>query len=622
MAGARWQRGHQHAVRPASIFARLPGLPSHPTASLEVDARPEPTWPVTRPATALVTAWAPIALLVLLAAGGVLFFIQTNGTSFAYDEWTWIFQRRGGGLGTFLNPHNNHLSLVPVAIYKLLFATAGLRHYWPYRAIVIGAHLACVALLFVYARARVGGYFALLAAALMLFFGPGWQDFLWPFQVAWLIAIACGIGALLLLDRRDRFGDIGACTLLALSLASAGPGIAVAVGVTVDVLQRRRPRDLWIAALPISLYGLWWLAYQHPAPLTSPISTVPPFVLRAAAGALSGLAGLSNANPSTISPDFVRWGVPLLVVGVIALVWRLVRLGYVSSRVLTLLAMALSFWIITGVGRARLSSGFIVITTTGDESRYLYVSAVLILLLLIEAARAEPAPARAFPTTTGLVAGCLVVAAVISNLGLLRAGAWFERTQGQVDRTELGTLDITRSIVQPDFVSSGFIYGIVKAGDYFAAERALGSPAASPAQIAAMPEAVRMDADSQLMQIERVALRPAGTVTHGAGVPPTVDRVESGALATKGACATYRNRTSGPAAASAIELTVPATGLLLTTDHGSAAVGVRRFAAEFRSVGSVGAARRAILRIPSDLAPQPWHVRIVPTASVTACRLS
>src|SRR5438445_181195 len=166
-----------------------------------------------------------------MLAAAVLLAHDTRGTTFFQDEWRWILERRGNSLATFLDPHNQHLSLIPVTIYKLLFATVGLRHYWPYRAVVTAAHLACVPLVFVYARPRVGAYLALLAAALILFFGPGWQDILWPFQMAWLIAVAAGVGALLLLDRRDRAGDIGACALLGVALASAGPGLAVAVGL-------------------------------------------------------------------------------------------------------------------------------------------------------------------------------------------------------------------------------------------------------------------------------------------------------------------------------------------------------------------------------------------------------
>ena len=39
--------------------------------------------------------------------------------------------RRGSSLGTFLEPHNGHFSLVPIVLYKVLFATAGLDDYAP-----------------------------------------------------------------------------------------------------------------------------------------------------------------------------------------------------------------------------------------------------------------------------------------------------------------------------------------------------------------------------------------------------------------------------------------------------------------------------------------------------------
>ena len=118
-------------------------------------------WP--EPAT---MAWA--ALGALLALGAIFLFRETRGTTFNLDEWSWITQRRGSGLGTFLDPHNSHLSLVPVALYKLLFATAGLGDYVPYRVIGIVAHLAVAALVFVYARRRVGDFLALVGAGLML----------------------------------------------------------------------------------------------------------------------------------------------------------------------------------------------------------------------------------------------------------------------------------------------------------------------------------------------------------------------------------------------------------------------------------------------------------------------
>src|SRR5205807_840348 len=98
-------------------------------------------------------AWWPwLALGILLLESGALIAYETRGTTFWADEWLWILLRRGSSVATFLNPHNEHLSLVPIVIYKLLFATVGLHSYWPYRAVAIAAQLGCVTLVFVYAR--------------------------------------------------------------------------------------------------------------------------------------------------------------------------------------------------------------------------------------------------------------------------------------------------------------------------------------------------------------------------------------------------------------------------------------------------------------------------------------
>jgi hypothetical protein len=48
---------------------------------------------------------------------------------------------------------------------------------------------------------------------------------------------------------------------------------------------------------------------------------------------------------------------------------------------------------------------------------------------------------------------------------------------------------------------------------------------------------------------------------------------------------------------------------------------VRRFAGQFQPVGNVAASASATLRIRPDLAPQSWHVRLVPTERATVCGL-
>jgi hypothetical protein len=186
------------------------------------------------------SALAWIGLGVMLVATGAFLLHESRGATLWRDEWDWALYRRGNDLRTFLRPHFGHFSLVPIAIYRVLFATAGLTNFAVYRVMVIAAHLACVTLVYVYARPRVGRFLGLLAAVLLLFLGAASQNILWPFQVGWLISLGAGLGALLALDRRDRAGDVAAALLLALSLASSGVGIPVALGVIVGVLGRRR----------------------------------------------------------------------------------------------------------------------------------------------------------------------------------------------------------------------------------------------------------------------------------------------------------------------------------------------------------------------------------------------
>src|SRR5690348_16449738 len=99
---------------------------------------------------------ARVVLSAAILAAGTLLLHLSRGSSFWADEWDFILHRRGGSLDTFLAPHNGHLSLVPVAIYKLLFAVCGIGSYTPYRIVVTLLSLLVGVLVFVYARPRVG----------------------------------------------------------------------------------------------------------------------------------------------------------------------------------------------------------------------------------------------------------------------------------------------------------------------------------------------------------------------------------------------------------------------------------------------------------------------------------
>ena len=115
--------------------------------------------------------------------------------------------------------------------YEGLFATAGTNYFWFRLVEVIGVIL-CVGLFFELVRTRVGPWAALAPSVLLLIFGYAWEVLLWPANMGTLYALAGGLGALLLLERRPGLhGEIGACTLLTLSVATIELGLAFSAAV-------------------------------------------------------------------------------------------------------------------------------------------------------------------------------------------------------------------------------------------------------------------------------------------------------------------------------------------------------------------------------------------------------
>ena len=147
---------------------------------------------------------AVFAFLVVVAF--VLLYRKGLGTTFYYDEWNFVMNRREWDVETFLRAHNEHLSLLPVLIFKLLFVTVGLDSYGVYRALLLLLHVVCVVLVYVLARERVEPPLALGVAAVILFLGAAWNDLLVPFQISFLLSVAAGLGMLIALERRDVRG--------------------------------------------------------------------------------------------------------------------------------------------------------------------------------------------------------------------------------------------------------------------------------------------------------------------------------------------------------------------------------------------------------------------------------
>ena len=553
--------------------------------------------------------WVAFGALLVVAAAFLLH--ETRGTTFWFDEWVWILDRRGNDLDTFLEPHNEHLSLIPVAIYKLLFATAGLDHYGPWRVLVTAAHLGLATLVFVYTKRRVGGLLALCAAALLLFLGPGWQNIVWPFQVGWLSSLTAGVGALLALDRGDRRGEVLACGLLAVALASSGLGVAIAIGLLVELAWERRWRDVWIVALPIVPYAIWWLAYRPAGIVQANIDQTFDFTVDAAAGALSSLVGLAGSGvPDGV--DALSWGRPLGVAALVLLAILLPRYARIPARIVSLATILVAFLALTGLRRALLQDP--------DTSRYLYVSGLFILLLVAELA-------RGVRVGRGIAAIAVVVtaAAVITNAGTLRDAGRYLRVQAEAARADLAAIELGRDRLKPGFAAAQFPgtpFITLRADTYLDAAAQYGSPAYSTSELASAPEAARMVADAQLVQLYGTDLNVAAA--PAAGNAPQMVGAADGEARPKGPCVELTPQTIRAAdAAPSVEVTVPARGLLVRAGGAPAAVEVRRFADGFTHTphNLVAPSTGATLRFPQDAAPQLWHARVASQERVSVCGL-
>ncbi len=571
------------------------------------------------------------ALGAILGAAAVVLLYAGRHLTFFYDEWDFILGRRGGGLHTYLDPHNGHLSLIPVLVYKVLFKLVGLRHYTAYRAVSIAVQLICAYLLYVLGRRRIGPWLALAPVTLLLFMGTAFQDQLWPFQIGYLGSLAAGLGALALLEDRARhWADARAgvtptppardgwiAALLACSLASSGVGVCFVLATAVTLIAQREPwRRLWVPVLPAVLYVLWSIGWSAGDTTTAnAILGAPQYVANAVAGVAAGMAGL----------DAGAWGPPLAVglFGAVVLTWRFHRGGLVTPMLLAALVGGFSFWVLTALTRAG-----------SDEpaaSRYLYVGAVFVWLVLLEVS----AGLRLRPGWLGLGA-VMVVAALVSNLQALRAGEVGLRVDDTVVRATLAAADVARPVVSPAFVPSPADAPQITAGAYFAAAHDLGSPAFTLGELERQLESVRAQADQALSHGEEITVLPAPAVRSASGasaVPsasgapaipsasggPAITGATRGHLAAAGSCERFDPAPGGGYADLSAH---PGQGLLVRPSSGSAAVVyLRRFASGFDSgpLGTVGG-RGGVIRFPLDRAPGlPWGVRVGAHAPVLLC---
>lgn len=537
-----------------------------------------------------------MVLVLASAAATALILGLTDGLTFFFDEWSIILERPDWSLDSLLEPNNEHIYLGPVVVYKVLLAAFGMDSTLPFRLVNVFFLVLVAWLVFVYLRRRLGGWPALLAACVLLFLGAAWEDLLWPAGISFMGAIAAGVGAFLALDREDRPNDGLACSLLVLSVAFSSLGLIFVVGAAVDVATRAatRLRRAYIPLIPVLLYAAWYVAYGHEAESAASLDNllaVPRYVWEAVGGSFASLLGLVWVDPNFGAVHSLEWGRPLAIAFVIGLVWFAARHPSALSRRFWALAVAAgSFWFLASLN-----------AIPGREpgaSRYQLIGAVLLLLLAAELLRGARA-GRAL--TWGLVA--LAVMSIVSNIGALRDGERFLRTQSHISRADLAALELAREQVDPTFSLTSDVAGTpflfrVQASEYFAAIDRWGSPAASAGELPASPESARSSADTVLAAALDLRLEP--------GAP----------AADSSSC-----ETADPGPGGGVSIVLPPGGAAFESEGGSVRVRLRRFAQLDYPVDLGTAGTAAVLAIPTDAAEQPWTAEVTSGSPTRICPL-
>jgi hypothetical protein len=521
--------------------------------------------------------------------------------TFFNDDWYFLLQRPGleshSGLNTLFAPHNSNCVVLTALAYKVLVALFGLGSQGPFR-LVLGVAVAAVGVMvFALVRARVGSVFALACAAVVVFLGAAWEDLLFFAAAIDVVgSLATGLAAIWLLERDTRHSNVLGCMLLVCSVGFSNVGVPFAVTAGVGILLRGRPQQLWIPAVPLALFGLWWglAGSSQPSHLSSSnVGHLPRYVYESLSAGLASITGLSRG---TVSGTYAR-GHILLAVAVVVIVVALVRGWRPPATVLVPVAGALAFWILTG-------ASFI----PGREpfaSRYQLVDAVFLLLIAAELLRG---------VQLGRFGAVVVVAAAVviiwSNVdSQLTYGYRFLREQSAFVKADLGALEIGRRSAPADLwltaevAHNPYLSGVT-AGRFFAETAAHGRvPTYSAEQLATAPPAQRQAADSVLAFAERI--------------PPT----RTSSYASNGQrCAQLRTGAAGVSRELPLN---PGTWLLTDPGPTGLAIGVRRFAPRGLPVyiGLIGASWTERLVIPYDAVTTAWWLSNKGPATAAGARL-
>ncbi len=432
------------------------------------------------------------------------------------------------------------------------------------------------------------------------------------------------MAALVLLDRRDLKGDIWACVLLVISIASFTFALPIALGIAVELTLTRSGtwlRRAWVCLIPLGLYGVWtlWsLQYGESGASLSNLGLIPVLLIQQIAAVMAALSGFFRNPGATIIDQVltiqIGVGIPLAL-GVIGLLFARTRtMPRPTPRFWALLIAIVIEMILTALvfGASR----------PPNASRYAWMSSIIMVLLLVEATVETKSP-RWMPAA---IVG-LAFVSLIANTAQLHTGGSKYRLVSSFSKAQLAAVDIggpyaPKGALVGNQVGAGgataWDLGLnFPVADYLRATDRFGSPGYTLSELGASPPGPRSAADAEFIQIYSLQAEPIdlmGKPASGlivAGGPPNNAR-----LFRAGRCVILKPVPGGSGEAG---LTLPRGGLSFKArGPAPATISLARFGDTYGSPVAQQPGPAKIV-IPEDSSDIPWRASVESASTTKVC---
>ncbi|MEX1218790.1 MAG: hypothetical protein WEB05_00180 [Solirubrobacterales bacterium] len=466
----------------------------------------------------------PIALLAIAMVVSAWLGLSLNsGLTFYADEWDPLLNRPGWGLDQIFAPFNGHPTMIPMVIYKAVQEIFGMDSTRPVQIVHATLLLAMNGVLFVYLRRRVGDWTALIATVMILFLGAAFEVLIYSFTINFTGAITAGIGALLMLERDDRKGDLAAAALLVLGACISMVILPFIAAAAVEWILNPRDRRnrIFVPGASVLFLLLWWVVWGRQGESSffsaADIPAIPGHLFASIGAGFTALFGLANGANSGFEQPNLIWGKLMAVGAAILAAWRIRSLKGPPRDFLMILA-----------GLAVLEISVVLGGRDPIVSRFLLPTAIFILMGASTLLRGV-----VFRTSWLVVAGIVAVLSVQGGVRLWESkanGRWV--VASQLVRSYVTGLELAGQDTKPD-AKSGF-----ERWEYFELERfteafaRYGSPSFERGEWAGLKAKELTSLDQGLIAASGVGLdsRPPKTATRTCGqtIPGQVIKIKPG----------------------------------------------------------------------------------------------